>query len=109
MHVRCFYRQRRGDRTLVEAARATGINKGVLSRIERGEQFPSRTQIEALAAFYCPESLMIEVGRHGWMLAPLYPPSVLRVVWVGRPCVECGKNLPPESRRNRKRHEGGCP
>jgi transcriptional regulator with XRE-family HTH domain len=106
MHVRTFYRQRRGDRTLAEASRATGINEGTLSRIERGEQFPKAEQLSDLLAFYDGECIRQEPEHP---LAGLYPCSVLRCLQLERNCVDCGKPLPPESRANRKRHEkGGC-
>jgi transcriptional regulator with XRE-family HTH domain len=115
MHVRTFYRQRRGARTLAEASEATGISRGTLSRIERGEQFPKAGQFAAVGDFYCPEWLAIAmtVAKYRDPAAAvsllLYPASVLRCLQLERNCVDCGKALPPESRANRKRHQGGCP
>jgi transcriptional regulator with XRE-family HTH domain len=112
MHVRTFYRQRRGDRTLAEASRATDINEGTLSRIERGEQLPKAEQCHAIAEFYSPEAfepfLMFEPPPRV-AVRYLYPASVLRCLQLERNCVDCGKALPPDSRANRKRHiQGGC-
>jgi transcriptional regulator with XRE-family HTH domain len=100
MHVRTFYRQRRGDRTLAEAAEATGINEGTLSRIERGEQFPrGEDQVYALANFYDPR-VFREVALPGdgpaIILSRLYPASVLRCIQLERNCVDCGKTAPRE-------------
>jgi transcriptional regulator with XRE-family HTH domain len=112
MHCRTFYRQRRGDRTLAEAAEATGINEGTLSRIERGEQFPKAEQVTAILAFY-DEAVLQAAYRSGVdlrekrLLCLLYPASVLRCIQLERNCVDCGKPLPPESRANRKRHAKG--
>ena len=110
MHCRTFYRQRRGDRTLAEAAEATGINEGTLSRIERGEQFPKAEQALDLATFYSPEAFLPFLAFEPpprVALRYLYPASVLRCIQLERNCVDCGKPLPPESRANRKRHAKG--
>jgi len=61
VHVRTNFRTRRGDRKFSEAVAATGINKGVLSRIERGEQLPKDGQFAAIGDFYCPEWFAIAV------------------------------------------------
>ena len=116
MHVRTFYRQRRSaswrsGSSFEEAADYTGISKGTLSRIERGEQFPRSDQCLILAAFYTPD-LYRFLGDHQTdavlYLFDLYPPSVLRCLQLERNCVDCGKALPPEARANRRRHKGGC-
>ena len=113
MHVTTYFRTRRGDCTLAEASEATGINEGTLSSIERGEQFPKgEDQVYALVNFYDPR-VFREVALPGDPLASylqrLYPASVLRCLQIERDCVDCGRPLPPESRANRKRHQGGCP
>jgi transcriptional regulator with XRE-family HTH domain len=115
MHIRTFYRQRRGTRSFAEAVAATGINKGALSRIERGEQFPKAEQCRRLAEFYDAETARIVASfvtlktRPDVYLARLYPASVLRCIQLERKCVDCGRPLPPDSRANRKRHvKGGC-
>ena len=59
MHCRTFYRQRRGDRALAEASEATGISRGTLSRVERGEQFPKAEQCRRLAEFYDAETARV--------------------------------------------------
>lgn len=109
MHVTTFYRQRRGSRTFEEAVRATGLNPGTLSRIERGEQFPKGgAQIRAIASFYDEDGYEPCVPPL-WNLTNLYPPSIPRCLQLERNCTKCGKPLPPESRANRRRHmEGGC-
>ena len=114
MHVRTFYRQRRGDRTLAEASEATGINEGTLSRIERGEQLPKAEQCRRLAEFYDAETALVVASfvtlrtRPDVYLTRLYPTSVLRCLQLERNCVDCGKALQPDARANRKRHER-CP
>jgi len=114
MHVRTNLRKLRGDRKFSEAVAATGIPKGSLSRIERGEQFPRRGQVFDLAMFYDPETLRAlgEARREFHpiaLLARLYPASVLRCIQLERNCVDCGRALPPDARANRKRHvPGGC-
>lgn len=110
MHVRTNLRKMRGDRKFSEAVAATGIPKGSLSRIERGEQLPKAEQIPLLACFYDPEAWMI-YGNYNprGCLIRLYPASVLRCLQLERNCDRCGKPLPPDSRANRKRHiQGGC-
>jgi transcriptional regulator with XRE-family HTH domain len=108
MHCRTFYRQRRGTRTLAEASEATGISRGTLSRIERGEQFPSAKHEVALVLFYDPSVLVFVGGQiTGNPWRNLYPASVLRCLQLERNCVDCGKPLPPESRANRRRHRKG--
>jgi transcriptional regulator with XRE-family HTH domain len=109
MHVRSFYRQRRGTRTLAEASEATGISRGTLSRIERGEQFPKAEQVISLVGFYDPDTAHIFKGSPPgrYFFSRLYPNSVLRCLQLERNCVDCGKALPPESRANRRRHVRG--
>ena len=115
MHCRTFYRQRRGDRALAEASEATGISRGTLSRVERGEQFPKAEQCRRLAEFYDAETARVVASfvtlktRPDVYLTRLYPAGVQRCLQLERNCVDCGKALPPESRANRKRHQGGCP
>ena len=52
--MRCYLRELRGARPINAAAEATGVNKGVLSMIERGRQLPTDSEALALAEFYGP-------------------------------------------------------
>ena len=85
MHCRTFYRQRRGDRALAEASEATGISRGTLSRVERGEQFPKAEQCRRLAEFYDAETARVVASfvtlktRPDVYLTRLYPAGVQRV------------------------------
>ena len=45
-------RKLRGNKTLIEISKATDIDSGNLSRIERGIQMPSRESAKALAKHY---------------------------------------------------------
>lgn len=45
-------RKLRGDRSLNEVQRKSGIDKGNLSRIERGDTIPSYRTLETLRRFY---------------------------------------------------------
>jgi hypothetical protein len=107
VHIRTFYRQRRGTRSFAAAVEATGINKGVLSRIERGEQLPKAGgQVIQLVAFYDREAYW-QGGTWLEMLRNLYPASVLRCIQLERKCAcGCGVFLPPESIRSRLYLEG---
>ena len=109
MHVRTFYRQRRGDRTLAEASQATGINKGALSRIERGEQFPKAEQCRAIAEFYAPDMLRIvtpSMSPRGFLWT-LYPKTIWRLLQLERNCAcGCGRSLPPDSLRTKRYCDG---
>jgi DNA-binding XRE family transcriptional regulator len=112
MHVRTYFRQRRGTRTITEAARATGINKAALSRIERGEQFSKSQQATTLARFYDQRAFTSEAFADAaelsrQLLRNLYPASVLRCLQLERKCAcGCGSFLPPESIRSRRYCEG---
>lgn len=115
VHVRTNFRTRRGDRKFSEAVAATGINKGVLSRIERGEQLPKDGQFAAIGDFYCPEWFAIAVyGSDPDFRDPaaaasllLYPASVLRCLQLERKCgCGCGKSLPPDSLRTKRYCDG---
>ena len=59
MRVRCKLRELRGDRSLRELARATGINHGRLSEIEHGHLLPRDDQLEQLERAY-------DAPRHTW-------------------------------------------
>jgi len=54
VRMRCYLRELRGARPINAAAEATGVNKGVLSMIERGRQLPTDSEALALAEFYGP-------------------------------------------------------
>jgi transcriptional regulator with XRE-family HTH domain len=106
MHIRTFFRQSRGDRTLAEASEATGISRGTLSRIERGEQFPKAEQCDRIFAFYCPAGVAFEIPVD-WLLGELYPASVLRLLQLERKCAcGCGRSLPPDSLRSKRYLDG---
>jgi len=45
-------RDLRGSKTLEEVSKQTGLDRGTLSRIERGEQFPRKETAVSLAEFY---------------------------------------------------------
>lgn len=54
--VRCQLRPRRGTRTLAELQQLTGIHRGTLSQLERGERLPRPSQVGALEAAYGPQA-----------------------------------------------------
>jgi transcriptional regulator with XRE-family HTH domain len=56
MRIKSHLRELRGTRPISVAAEETGVNKGVLSRIERGRQLPTDMEALALAEFYGPVS-----------------------------------------------------
>jgi len=111
MHIRTLYRQRRGNRKFSEAVAVTGVNKGVLSRIERGEQFPKAEQCRAIAEFYDPDAFRLfnldGYDFPGNFLCRLYPASVLRLLQLERNCAcGCGKALSPDSLRTKRYLDG---
>jgi transcriptional regulator with XRE-family HTH domain len=65
MFVECRLREIRGERSLRELAKAAGLNRGDLSRLERGLRLPPDEWIEQLEEAY-------GAPRHDW-----YPPHVL--------------------------------
>jgi transcriptional regulator with XRE-family HTH domain len=54
VRIRSHLRELRGTRPISVAAEETGLNKGVLSMIERGRQLPTDAEALALAPFYGP-------------------------------------------------------
>ncbi len=52
MRLACRLRVIRGERSLRELAAVSGINRGTLSRIERGRQLPADKQVGALEELY---------------------------------------------------------
>jgi DNA-binding Xre family transcriptional regulator len=64
VRLRWHARELRGDRTLAEAARATGINRDELSRIERGEtvQIRFETLAKLVEGYGCAVSDLIEIA-----------------------------------------------
>lgn len=48
------FRELRGERRLQELAVVSGIHRGTLSQIERGERMPKPSQLEGLEAAYGP-------------------------------------------------------
>ena len=46
------FRKLRGDRTLAAVSEGSGIDKGVLSRVEHGEVIPSLRTLERLRRFH---------------------------------------------------------
>jgi hypothetical protein len=91
MRVRTFLRELRGDRSLADAKRATDLDRGTLSRIERGRQFPTDEQAAMMTSFYGPAD--------GW-----YPqrPRLLRDL---PRCERCGEPLPPTATRSKPYHD----
>jgi len=80
--------------SLLDAARITGIAKGTLSILEHGHRTAYARECDQLELVYG--------------FGPWYPPSVLRVLTPDRLCAKCGKPLPFDARRNRRKHEV-CP
>lgn len=52
MRLTCHLREIRGKRPISEIAENSGVHRGTLSRIERGQQLPSTDQIAKLEAAY---------------------------------------------------------
>lgn len=63
MRLRCRLRELRGDRSLRVVAEAAGLNRGLLSEIERGYRLPLDKHLPALERAYgAPAS----AWYHGW-------------------------------------------
>jgi transcriptional regulator with XRE-family HTH domain len=52
MMLRCHLRELRGDRSLASLAEVANVNKGTLSRIERGRELPKERDVAALERAY---------------------------------------------------------
>lgn len=65
MRLLCHLREIRGERKLVELARASGVSEPELSKIERGIALPRDAWLESLEEAYGQP-------RHTW-----WPPEVL--------------------------------
>ena len=50
----CRLHELRGDRSLTTVQQATGINRGTLSQLERGERLPRPAQVAGLERAYGP-------------------------------------------------------
>lgn len=65
MHLTCYLREIRADRSLTEIKDLCGIARGTLSKIERGIELPPDRDVPALEAAY------------GANAAAWYPPDIL--------------------------------
>lgn len=63
--ITCYFREARGERSLTDVERASGINRGTLSLIEHGRLLPTDKQVEPLELAY------------GWPITRLYSPLAL--------------------------------
>lgn len=96
MRVRTFLRGLRGDRSINEVVRLTGLAKGEVSMFERGHSIPRGPQVEAMLPVYGDPS--------GW-----YPAGVQAVLYPDlRRCPGCGDELDPGASRRRVFHSEAC-
>jgi transcriptional regulator with XRE-family HTH domain len=52
MRLRCHLREARGKRSIREIAAESGIDRGSLSQIERGQRLPLDDQVRAIERVY---------------------------------------------------------
>lgn len=52
MRLRCYLPELRGDRSISEMARISGVRRPYLSQIEAGIRLPSDDEVEAIAKAY---------------------------------------------------------
>ncbi|MEZ5101207.1 MAG: helix-turn-helix transcriptional regulator [Thermoleophilia bacterium] len=68
MKLACALREIRGDRSLRDVAETAGVNRGLLSDLERGRRLAPDRIVRALEVAYGQPA-------HAW-----YPPEVLLVI-----------------------------
>lgn len=68
MRVPCLLRELRGDRSLREVEEHSGVSRGTLSKIERGQEFPLDKHVPALEQAY------------GAPASEWWPPAVLLLI-----------------------------
>lgn len=96
MRIRTNLRLLRAGRPLRQVAELAGIDRGLLSRFERGRALPSDQQLQRLELVYGPAD--------GW-----YPPTVLAALAPDLdPCPGCELPLDPSTSRRRKFHDDSC-
>lgn len=91
MRIRTFLREIRGNRSLSDAKTITGLDRGTLSRIERGQQFPTDHQADDMTRFYGP--------------ADRWYPQRPRLLQDLPACERCGEPLPPTATRSKPYHD----
>jgi len=95
--VRTFLRVHRGDQlSITDVALATGLARGEISMLERGQQLPRDEWLRALELVYG--------DRARW-----YPAGVANVLLPDLAvCPGCGDELAPDASRRRIYHNDRC-
>lgn len=70
MRLRCNLRRARGDRTLAEMAKVSGVLASELSRIETGRLLPADHQLRALEEAYGLTRLEMWSDEAMWAFMP---------------------------------------
>lgn len=96
MRVRTFLRRYRGDRSITDVVELTGIARGEISMLERGQQIPRDEWIPTLEAVYG--------DRHDW-----YPAGIHQNLLEDLPiCPGSDEELDPDASRRRIYHSEAC-
>jgi transcriptional regulator with XRE-family HTH domain len=96
MRIRTFLRLHRGERSITDVAELTGLARGEISMLERGQQLPRDEWIPKLELVYG--------ARCDW-----YPVGVQAELVDDLPiCPGCGEELEPSASRRRIYHGEAC-